>query len=67
MALVDHDEVEEAGRELAIEVLPFLRAGDRLIEPEIDFEGGVDPPLFVERQCQIFFGSVLPLDGLRVG
>ena len=39
MALVDHDQVEEAGRELAEQLLPFLRAGDRLIEAEIDLVG----------------------------
>ena len=50
MALVDHDQVEEAGRELAIELLPLLRAGDRLIEPEIDLVGRVDAALLVERQ-----------------
>ena len=53
MAFVDHDQVEEAGRELAKELLPLLRAGDRLIEPEIDFVGGVDPALLVERQRQV--------------
>ena len=45
MALVDHDQVEEAGRELAEELLPLLRAGDRLIEAEIDLVGGVDAAL----------------------
>ena len=49
MALVDDDQVEEVGRELSIELLPVLRARDRLIEPEIDLEGSVDPPLLVER------------------
>ncbi len=67
MAFVDHDQIEEAGRELAIELLPLLRPGDRLIEPEIDLEGGVDAPLLVERQRQIDRGAVLPLDGLGVG
>ena len=67
MAFVDHDQVEEAGRELAIELLALLRPGDRLIEAEIDFEGGVDAPLPVEREGQIDLGAVLPLDGLGVG
>ena len=67
MTLVNHDQVEEAGRELAIELLPFLRPGDRLIKPEIDLEGGVDPALLVERQRQIDRGAVLPLDGLGIG
>ena len=48
MALVDHDQVEEAGRELAEELLPLLRAGDRLVEAEIDFVGGVDAAFFVD-------------------
>ena len=50
MALVDDDQVEEAGRELAEELLPLLRAGDRLIEAEIDLVGGVDAALLVERE-----------------
>ena len=50
VALVDDDEVEEAGRELAEELLPLLRAGDGLIEAEIDLVGGVDAPLLVERE-----------------
>src|SRR5207253_10481478 len=64
MAFVDDDQIEEAGRELAIELLPVFRPGDRLIEPEIDLESGVDPPLLVERQRQVFVGAVLPLYGL---
>ena len=53
VALVDHDQVEEAGRELAEELLPLLRAGDRLIEAEIDLVGGVDPALLVDGGRQI--------------
>ena len=41
MALVDHDEIEETGRKLAKNLLVLLRPGDRLIEAEIDFIGGV--------------------------
>jgi hypothetical protein len=67
MAFIDHDQVEESGRKLAIELLSLLRPGDGLIEPEIDLEGGADPPLLVERQRQVFLGAVLPLDGLGVG
>ena len=44
MALVDHDEIEEARRQLAEHLLAFLRPGDRLIETEIDFIGSVDAP-----------------------
>jgi hypothetical protein len=35
MALVDHDQVEKAGRELAEQLLPLLPAGDRLIKAEM--------------------------------
>ena len=69
VALVDDDQVEEAGRELAEELLPLLRAGDRLVEAEIDLVGRVDAALLVEREWQIdlacrpsrsmVFGSVL--------
>ena len=67
VALVDHDQVEEARRELAEQLLPFLRAGDRLIEAEIDFVGGIDPPPGVERGGDIDAGAVVALDGLRLG
>jgi hypothetical protein len=33
MAFVDNDQIEEAGRELAIELLVLLRPRNRLIEP----------------------------------
>ena len=42
VALVDHDQVEEAGRELLVGLLVLLRPRDRLIEAEIDLVGGVD-------------------------
>ena len=42
MALVDDDEVEEVRRELLVDVLLFLGAGDRLVEAEVDLEGLVD-------------------------
>jgi hypothetical protein len=32
VALVDDDQVEEVGRELAVELLPVLRAGDGLVQ-----------------------------------
>jgi hypothetical protein len=40
MAFIDYDQIEEAGRKLAIELLPVFRPGDCLIEPEINLEGG---------------------------
>src|SRR6056297_1114941 len=67
MTLVDHDEVEEAGRELAEQLLPFLRPGDGLVETEIDLVGCVDAALLVQRDGQILRAAVLPLDGLGVG
>ena len=67
MALVDDDQVEEAGRELAEKLLAFLRAGDGLVEPEIDLVGGVDAALLVERRGEFDFGAVLALDGLGAG
>ena len=42
VAFVDHDQIEEPRRELAIGLLAFLRSGDRLIQAEIDLVGGVD-------------------------
>ena len=53
VALVDHDQVEEAGRELAEELLPFLRAGDGLVEAEIDLVGLVDAALLVDGSGQL--------------
>ena len=42
VALVDDDQVEEAGRELAEQLLPLFRAGDRLVQAQVDLVGGVD-------------------------
>ena len=67
MALVDDDKVEEARREFPEELLALLRPGDGLIQAEIDFVGGVDAALFVERGRKFDFGAVLSLDGLRSG
>ena len=64
MAFVDDDQVEEAGRELAEELLPLLRPGDRLIEAEIDLVGGIDPALLVERRGEFDLVPSCPLDGL---
>ncbi len=47
VALVDDDEVEEVGRELAEELLAILRAGDGLVEREVDLVGGVDAACFL--------------------
>ena len=42
VALVDDDQVEEVGRELLVDVLLFLGAGDRLVEAQVDLERLVD-------------------------
>ena len=39
VALVDHDQIEELGRELFVDVLFLLGAADRLVEGEVDLEG----------------------------
>ena len=67
VAFVDDDEVEEAGRELAEELLPLLRAGDGLVEAEIDLVGGVDAALLVEGGGEFDLGAVGALDGLGAG
>ena len=38
VTLVDDDQVEEVRRELLVDVLLFLRAGDGLVEAEVDLE-----------------------------
>ena len=59
---------KKSGRELAEELLPLLRAGDGLIEAEVDLVGGVDAPvLLVDGGRQFDLGAVLALDGLRAG
>ena len=42
MALVDDDQIEEVRRELLVDVLLFLGAGDGLVEAEVDLVGLVD-------------------------
>ena len=65
MALVDDDEIEEAGRELAKELLALLRPGDCLVEAEIDLVGSVDAPPSVEGAGQLPGRAVRAFDGLR--
>ena len=67
MALVDDDEVEEAGRELAEQLLALLRASNGLIETEINLVCGVDPPLLVEGRGEFDLGAVSSLDRLGAG
>src|SRR3546814_750181 len=45
MALVDYDEIEKVRRELLVDVLVFLGAGDGLVEAEIDLESLVHRPI----------------------
>ena len=42
MAFIDHDQVKEAGRELAVDFLMFLWTGDCLVEAEVDLIGRID-------------------------
>jgi hypothetical protein len=65
VAFVHDDKVKEAGRELAEELLTFFRAGDRLLECEVNLVRGVDPALLVESGAECDFSTVFPLDGLR--
>ena len=67
VAFVDHDQVEEAGREFTENLLVFLRPGDRLIEAEVDLVGRVDAALFVDGGGQVLGGPVGALDGFGVG
>jgi len=67
MAFVDDNQVEEVLRELLEQLLALFRPGDRLVEAEIDLEGGVDAPFPVERQRKVDRGAVLPFDGLGIG
>ena len=53
VAFVDHDQVEEAARELAVDFLIVLRPGHCLVEAEIDLVGGIDT-----------VGTAVALDGL---
>src|SRR4051794_17745093 len=67
MAFVHYDQIEEARRELAKELLALLWPGDRLIEAEINLEGGIDPPLAVKREREVDLGSIVTLNRLGVG
>ena len=59
---------KKSGREFAEELLAFLRAGDGLIEREVDLVGGVDAAmLLVDGGRQLNLGAVFALDGLGAG
>jgi hypothetical protein len=64
MALVYHDQVKEAGRELAKQLLPFPGSGDRLVEAEINLEGGVDAAPSVNCCGEADGAAVVAFDGL---
>jgi hypothetical protein len=63
----EQEQIEEAGRELAKDFLPLLGAGDCLIEPEVDFEGSVNPTVPTDRGLQINHHAAIPLNGLGIG
>ena len=67
MALIDDDQVEKAGRELAVELLPLLRAGDGLVQAQVDLVCGVDAALLVEGRGEFDLRAVFALDGLGAG
>ena len=67
VALVNDDQIEEAGRELPEQLLALLRPGDGLVKAEIDLVGGVDAALLVEGGGEFDFGAVFALDGFRAG
>src|SRR5262245_34411138 len=67
MALVDHDQVEEAGRELAEQLLPLLVASNRLIEAEVDLISCVDTAAPVDGGSEIDAAAVVALDGPGIG
>jgi hypothetical protein len=64
MALVDDDQIEEAGRELAEQLLTLLGAGDCLIETKVYFVSRVDSALLVDGGSQVDGAAVVALDGL---
>ena len=58
VTLVHDDQVEEVGRKLAIDILPFLRPRDSLVEGEVNFVGFVHLALddfghFVAEEAEI--------------
>ena len=67
MAFVNDDEVEEAGGKLTKQLLPFFRAGDGLVQPKVEFVGGVDTAEFVAGGGQGFLAAVCPFNRLRPG
>ena len=71
MTFVNDDEVKETGAEFLEQFLPLFRAGDGLIEAEINFVCGVDAApavgAFVERQRDVNFGAVSAFDGFGAG
>ena len=64
MALVDDDQIEKSRREFAEKFLAFLRAGDCLIQAQIDFIGGIDAAFAVKGGPELDFGAVFAFDGL---
>ena len=66
VALVDHDQVEEAGREIAEQLLTVLRPGDCLIKAQIDLVGFVDRPARIDGGGDIGHIAVGLLDGFGV-
>jgi hypothetical protein len=69
VAIYNHDQVKEILRELAEQLLPLLRPGNRLIQTQINFIRRINPPLLlllVDGRGQASRRSIIPLDGFGV-
>ena len=53
MTLVDNNEVEKGGRDLAKKLIAFLWSSNRLIQAQIDLIRGVDLPPSVYRVGEV--------------
>ena len=69
MTLVDHDEVEEVGGQLAEDLLALRGSGDCLIQTEVDLVRGVDAPGTPARgaRARFRFGFDRPDSGRQFG
>ena len=67
VTLIDDNEIEKARREFPEKFLALLRPRDGLVQAQINFIGGVDAALFVERRGEFDLGAVCALDSFRAG
>ena len=66
MAFVDDDQVEKVRRKHLVELLSFLRPGDRLVEAKVDLVRGIDATLGANGRGEVHRRAVVPLDRLRL-